>query len=312
MKKWIAILAGLLLVQLALAVAFNSSKDEYQAFSANEPLLAIDSKAVDGLRLDDGKQHVVLKRSGGKWILPEAGEFPADGKAVVRLLGKLTGLKKGWPVATTASAARRFKVAPDDYERRIQLLQDDKVLATLYVGTSPGLRKVHARIDGDDAIHAVALNSWEIAGKTDDWIDKDVLKLDAAAMTRVELPAVTLIRQDKDMVVEGAADKTNTSETASVIERLAGLQVRGLVDADTAKKYRKNKPTFVIELTHKDGVALHYRFDQAGDEGWYLLRRSDMARDFRVDNYTAEYLRDMSRDKLVNDKGGAGQDKPAT
>lgn len=42
--------------------------------------------------------------------LPESDDFPADGTAVQRLLDKLTGLKKGWPVATSTGAAERSTI----------------------------------------------------------------------------------------------------------------------------------------------------------------------------------------------------------
>jgi len=298
MKKWIALLGILLLIQIALAVMLNTRQQQYQAFTADQPLLAVDAAGIDGLRLADMKQGVLLKKRDGGWVLPDEDGFPADARAVGKLLDRLTGLKRGWPVATTDSAARRFRLTDDDFERRIELLDGDRVVATLYVGTSPGLRKVHVRVDGDDAIHAVTLNSWEIAVGSDDWIDKDVLGIEPADVTRIELPAVTLVRDGDGMVIEDMPGRTDADEARSVLDRLAGLQIRGLVDDETAGRHHGSDKGFIVKLTRKDGTVLEYRFDPAGDEGWYVLKRSDQPRYFRVDGYVSGYLKDMTRKQL--------------
>ena len=65
MKKWIFILSGLLAVQLVLAAVLNLTGEDYGAFQAEEKLLSFNRQAVDGLRIEDGTDSVVLKKQEG-------------------------------------------------------------------------------------------------------------------------------------------------------------------------------------------------------------------------------------------------------
>jgi len=146
MKKWIFILSGLLAVQFTLTAAVNLTSEDYEAFQAEEKVLSFDEKEVDSLRIEDGTDSVLLKKQEGKWLLPESDDFPANQSSIERLLGNLATLKKGWPVTKTRSAVRRFKVDEKQFERKLVLLSGDEAQATLYVGTSPGFRKVYVRM----------------------------------------------------------------------------------------------------------------------------------------------------------------------
>ena len=95
MHKWISILGGLLVVQLALALAVHLTGEDYASLQAQEKLLAFDRQAVDGLRIADGEDSLLLKRRDGKWLLPDSGNFPANQRSVAQLLDRLSTLKKG-------------------------------------------------------------------------------------------------------------------------------------------------------------------------------------------------------------------------
>ena len=153
MKNSVVILGALLTLQLALAVSLNLGRDRHRAFEPEEKLLNVDAGEADTIRIDGGEgEHVTLERQEDEWRLPELSGFPANQASVERLLGRLTDLDKGWPVATTGSASRRFKVADSAFERKLTLSKGDETLAALFVGTSPGFRKVHVRLPGEDAI----------------------------------------------------------------------------------------------------------------------------------------------------------------
>ena len=178
MKSWIFILSGVLAAQLVLAAVLNLTGEDYGTFQAEEKLLSFNRQTVDGLRIEDGTDSVVLKKQEGTWLLPVSGDFPASQRNVNRLLDKLAALEKGWPVAKTRGAARRFAVDTEQFERKLTLLSDDDAQATLYVGSSPGFRKVYVRPGDGDDVFAVDFNTWEADAKADDWIDKDILTLD--------------------------------------------------------------------------------------------------------------------------------------
>jgi len=154
MQRTIGVLVFLLAAQLILAAAMSFTGPSLKAQRPDTPLLDLHGQAVDRLTIE-GSDHkqVVLARQGKAWVLPESDDFPADAAKVDALLERLKGLQRGLAVGATASAQRRFKVSDNDFERRLTLAANDKTLGTLYLGTSPGLRQVHARTAADDAVY---------------------------------------------------------------------------------------------------------------------------------------------------------------
>ncbi len=301
MKKWIFVLSGLLAAQLVLAVVLNLTGEDYGTFQAEEKLLIFNRQAVDGLHIEDGTDSVVLKIQEGKWLLPESGDFPASQANVKRLLDKLAALEKGWPVAKTRSAARRFTVDEEQFERKLTLLSDDDAQATLYVGSSPGFRKVYVRPGDGDEVFAVGFNTWDAEAKADDWIDKDVLTLDESDVERVEVPGVTLQREHGKLQVAdlGEKEQTNVEESRALLGKLTELRIQSLLGTEAKPEYRQDEPALEVKMTRKGGEILSYRFSKPEDAAYYVLKRSDLDYYLKVAEYTVNPVKETTREKLV-------------
>ena len=304
MKSRTIILSGVLAAQLLLAGVLNLTGEEYGAFQAEEKLLSFDKQAVSGLRIEDGTDSVVLEKQEGQWLLPESGDFPASQRDVGNLLDNLGALQKGWPVARTRGAARRFSVDEDQFERKLTLLSDDATQAILFVGSSPGFRKVYVRPGDGNEIFAVEFNTWEADAKADGWIDKDILRLDESEVERIEMPGLILQRQDGVLQVAdlSESEQTNGEERRSLLARLSGLRIQSLLGTDAKPEYRQDEPALELTMTRTDGEVLSYRFSKPEDAAYYVLKRSDMEVYFKVAEYTVNPVRDTTREKLVQDK----------
>jgi hypothetical protein len=301
MKKWILILSGLLAAQLVLAAVLNLTGEDHGAFQAVEKLLSFDRQAVVELRIEDPTDSVVLKKQSGKWLLPESGDFPASQSNVERLLDKLAVLEKGWPVATSRSAARRFMVDEEQFERKLALLTDDDTRATLFVGSSPGFRKVYVRPGDAHEVFAVEFDSWESEAKADHWIDKNILALDEANVERVEIPGVVLRREDGELQVANPGQKEQSDGVAirALLGRLTEMSIQSLLGSDARPEYRQDKPVLEIKMTRTDGDVLSYRFSKPEDAAYYVLKRSDLDHYFKVAEYTVNPIRETTREKLL-------------
>lgn len=318
MKKWISILSGLLVAQLVLAVVINLSGEDYGAFQAQEQLFAFDEKAVDRLRIEEGSESVVLAKQDGKWLLPDHGNFPASSDSVEHLLEKLSAMKKGWPVATTSAAVQRFKVGEEQFERRLTLLSDDEPIAQLYIGTSPGFRKVHVRPENEDKVFAVEFDSWDASAKADDWIDKGILKLKEDDIERVEMPGFVLQRQDGKLEVADLEEQqqTDATQTGTLVRKLADLNIQSLLGTEVKPEYRQDEPELEFTVTRKGGEVLRYRISKPKEESYYVLKRSDLDQYFKVAEFTVNPIKETVRDKLVKAKaeepsGGASGEEQA-
>jgi hypothetical protein len=317
MNKWITLLCGVLVAQIAVAVGLHLQREDYAAFQPENQLLSFDTEAVDHIRIDgDADAHVLLSKHDSQWRLPELKDFPADQDNVKRLLDQLASLKKSWPVATTKGAAKRFKVAEASFERKLTLAQGEKTQATLYVGTSPSFRKVHVRLPDEDAIHAAAFNTYDVGVKPEDWIDKAILTHPTQTIRRVEFPDFTLQHQDDKLVVAGLREDEETiqDEAKRLLERIAGLNVRNVL-LDGASHAQQDTPAFRYTLELDSGAKQSYVYSKPKDAEHYLLTVSHRAEAFQVDTWVVEQLQDVARDKLIRKKSptpDAGEEKTST
>ncbi len=305
MKKWITILSGILVLQLILIITINLSGDDYSAFQAEEKLLSFDINTVNQLHINDGTDSVVLEKRDGNWLLPETWDYPANKTALAKLLDTFSVLSKGWPVATSASAADRFKVAENDFERKVSFLIDEQTQATLYIGTSPGFRKVHVRLDKEDNIFNVALESWEASAQTDYWLKKDILALDAADIDQLTLADFVLNRSNLTLEPSNLSDHESPDSDAisRLINNLTGLQIQSVNGVKEDKDYQLDNPSLEINLTLKNGDKLNYKFSKPKEENsHYFLKRSDLPYYFTVADVSVKTLEEVERSQLVQER----------
>jgi hypothetical protein len=186
------ILTGLLLLQLGLALGLYWHRLEPDAGDLTPvPLLDAGARVAE-LRISDMQQEALLVLKDGQWRLPALADLPADGAKVEAALARLKRTATGWPVTTTAASHQRFEVAPDNYQRRLVLSAGGRPVE-LFLGTSPGFRKVHLRRAGEEAVYAVGLSAYELPADDNDWLDKEGLA--SESVDRIDGPDFTLVKQ---------------------------------------------------------------------------------------------------------------------
>jgi hypothetical protein len=202
----------------------------------------------------------------------------------------LNGLRKRLPVSTTASAVKRFKVSPDNYEHKVVLNAGDKILATLWLGDSPGLRQVHGRANEENEVYSLDFAVYEASTEPNQWTDKTVLNLKTDDITQISFPDLRLVRvrakdpahngdkeaknQDSDPKNDQSADKpttwqvdgllageeTKTKEIETLVGRLANLSFESVLGQENQAEYRQEAPILKLSVTTKAGEQRDYVF----------------------------------------------------
>jgi hypothetical protein len=195
MRPILPALAVLLALQLALAGLLALRSDPLRADVPDQPLvrapvatadhLVIESKSAPGEAAETTR--VELSRHGHDWTIDNYFNAPATSSRVEAMLGRLAGLKRGLPVATGAADLRRFRVAEQDYARRLTLSQGPKTLDTVYFGTSAGARSVDARSGEDRVVYNVDYATYEIPVMPGDWFDGDLLHRAPSDLHSIEI-----------------------------------------------------------------------------------------------------------------------------
>jgi hypothetical protein len=250
-------LAGLVLVQLVLIAAVFWPRGG-TAVNSGPLLQNFQADEVVGLVIhsSDGSQ-VHLSRLGTGWLLPDAGSFPVDETKVAPFLDKLAAVNTSRLVTRTSASQSRLKVAPDNYERKVELELNDGSKLTVYVGSSEGSHATHIRLDGEDAVYLTGeLAAADAGSSPQNWIDTTYLALgvDQINTLQVENANGSLSFQkdaDGNWSQAGLAPEADfdTGNFTSALGRLASLQMLQPLGTEEKPEYNMSQPTATLTLT---------------------------------------------------------------
>jgi hypothetical protein len=315
MDKTTKLLGGLLAAQLVFAIWAFSAGTDLSVHRPDEPLLAFNSAEVTGIKVEGPDETgVSLSRVGDGWILTDTWNVPAKASKVTQLLDRLQNLKTGLAVATTGGAKERFAVADTQFERRITLVKGDEPLATLYLGTSPGLRKVHARRSDDDLVYSISFATYEASAKADDWLDAGILQFKEPELEAIELEDLTLTksRSNESEQAEGDSDKGWTAsgleagarldqtKAVDLVRKLAQLDVRKVLGTEVKPDYQQDTPALLLNLRRSEVEPVTWTLSKPEQGDDYVLKSSQHPWYFGVASWIAEPLLELAkRDALI-------------
>ncbi|MCX8004035.1 MAG: DUF4340 domain-containing protein, partial [Burkholderiaceae bacterium] len=281
-------------MQIALAAALAWRRDALSAARPETPLLAAEVSQIDRVRLEGpmagdkrSAPAIELAKRDGQWRLPGYFDAPADAAKVDELLKRVREARRGLPVATSREALARFRVAEDAYERRITLMQGEKTISTVYLGTSSGARKAHARTGTDEAVYAVALAPFEVRLSAGEWLDAHLMKTDTEALieisvTRADGKTSVLRRTERREGEKSIATWTGEGEFAAdesraraLVEAIANLRVDAVLGTEPQPQWRLDQAALKLTLKDNQGKSASWVLVKLPDGESHVLKASD-------------------------------------
>jgi len=297
----VVFLGALLALQLLAAVILGTGGSDLSPAASQGPLLAFEDARVSRLVIASDAGELTLEKTDQGWQLPSLGGFPASQFKVSELLEKLSKIQKRIPVATSETALTRFKVADEDFERRLTLEGADGTLGTLYLGDSPGFRRLFVRSGGDPAVYEAELALFDASDKADDWTEKTALHLERERIKGVKTGDATLIRGGDgtwSLADLGEDEKQDQDAVNDLLRRIANLNFRGVLGSENNPEYGQDAPALRFTVTLED-KSLDYVLSKHADSEDYVLKVSDRPYYFRLSRYDAEDLTQSTRDTLL-------------
>ncbi|AJQ97262.1 DUF4340 domain-containing protein [Gynuella sunshinyii] len=277
MKKFQTWLAGLLVVQIALAGGLFWNSQNRHSGNQPQPLLSFQSKEIDKAVISGEDKNVTLKKVSGEWQLAD-NALPADSQKVIEQLSKLEQLKTGWPVATSKSSHERFEVAKDKFQRHIELFKGDQKVAELYLGSSPGFKQINIRRPDDDKVYSATMASYEFPVDDEGWLDRSLLA--ASDISDIKGSDYALSKKDKQWQLTETdgqntepADHQKAEDLATALSNLKVLSI--LENKDEAP----DQPATELTVSSGDKQWV-YRFSQRNDN--YYVSRDDRDAVFKI------------------------------
>ncbi len=278
-------LVSLLLVQLVIVAKLYWPAMAAGSTNVTELLANTGPFLIDEVHIEDGQgNRAVLETSRGDWILPRLGGLPAKSERLKQVLQQLTEQDPGWPVAHTLPARQRFQVAHYHFRRKITLLAQDQIISTVYLGTSPGFRKVHARNDEEDDIFSIPLNRFDTPASDGQWLDPSVLQI--RTPLRIVADGYSLDRSSGSWTL-GSGEVPDQRELDALLDSLKSLQVGGLASAEEAQDIKGLEADLILEVESLSGTQTLTFFHQ---EARYFVRSSALPHLFRLSSYTYEKI----------------------
>ncbi len=302
MSRSIKLLLLLLVLQAGLVAGVNLRGDDPGAFEADTPLLALDLESADTVTIEEMTGTPLrLARKDGAWVLPGKGDFPVSAVKFEQFAEKLLGVRRSWPVGRTRVAARQFKVAADHYERRVRFLKGKDVLGDLFLGSSPGFRKVHARLDGDDHTYAIDFNAFDAPPKAEAWYDMEILKTPVEDIARIDLGAYALKAGDDGFQVERLREneETDAEPVRRLVDRVADVGFEDVLSKDGKARFAAGRLIFEYLIETRAGTTIRHRVAAPEQGDHYILKSSAYPYYFAVERERFDELRDTSRVRLV-------------
>lgn len=330
MNKAVTILSVVLGAQVILAGAlFYNGQNSFET-QAPVSLLSLEQHAINEITLQEGDNDkpLILVRNGENWRLADHPNLPLLDYKVSALTDTLINSKVNWPVSRTEASHERFKVADDNFEKRITYkLGDDEVEVLL--GESPSFKKLYARNGDNNDVFTIEFSGYQLSVDKNDWLNKSLLSVkDISEISQAGLAfEKAQVQQDADLdehtesVKNTSADKSavlpdiikaNASsktrvETIWQVKAPAKLPEGQALDTEridelleqfsslTVTAIAEQEIAFVeIEkLSVKDADGKQFDFEFAQHEDSYYVKRSDFAHWFSLGKAQFENLADI-------------------
>lgn len=261
MTKQQNLLGLFLILQLILAIGLYWSDLQSKQSRSPRPLFNFDKQLINRITIDSAGKLADLIRKNDRWEIASLDGLPANNGKLNTLIAKLEGLEQTWPIATSLNSQQRFEVGEDQFQRRLKLFHDDKLMDELLIGTSPGFRKTHVRRSGDDAIYSVSLSHHELPAESDSWLNRSLLAVaDVSSIKTSEFE----LKYNNDLWAFDQADgsvEVDENKVSQLVSTLTSLQVLSL------EKGKLEPPS------DKDAI---YRLEVVGRSNWvYELFKKD-------------------------------------
>ncbi len=309
-NKTNTVLSAALGVQLVLAGALYWLSTGQGEYAQAQTIAGFDLDAADTLTIEDGEAILTLSRIDDNWQVDGEGSIPADAAAVFGVLERLSELEAGLPVATNKSSQAQLEVAEDKFQRKLTIKQGEDELAQLYLGTSPGFRKAHVRMKGEDAIHAAKINVFDFQTSESDWLDRQHFAFDDVTEISGDGYAVRLLDSAWQIVDPDNMQETHIVDSAvadEFVSNLEQLALTGIYEPSELATSESEAELVEMNLTVQVGGKPVVLSMVNQDDNFYV-ERDDREGRFTISesvfetfsNYTAESLLIEKTDASVN------------
>jgi hypothetical protein len=303
------ILGAVLAVQLVLAVVMFWPRSTASGAEAGPLLENFSPGDVVSLTIKDAQgNHITLAKDSDSWVLPEAGNFPANSEKVSSLLDKIGNLQTNRLITRTESSQKRLQVTDDDFVRLVELKLADGQTHKVYLGSSPSSGATHVRADNQSETYLTAdMPTYDVGASSATWIDTQYYTVPTTTTLSVSLKNANG-EFEFDQASEGkwtlkglAGDEQfNQSTFDTLLSQATSLRMVEPIGKEEQASFGLDKPQALVTIKTQDGQTYTLTIGAKGeDNNNYVAKWSESPYYVRVAQYTAETFVNKTRDDFI-------------
>jgi Domain of unknown function (DUF4340) len=294
-KQLVSSLTLILTIQCGIIAAVYWPQINPENTATPHQLTQADPDQVDEIHINDDQDNLtILLRTADGWILPNEGDLPADASRVQELLAGLSPQRNLTPVAQTAAARQRFQVASYHYQRRVVIFAKGQLMDTVYLGTAPGYRKIHARNDGAEQIYSINFNGYDAPAESTAWLDRSLLQQRVPLNISSDLYD---LRREGDQWLSGWDTAPDEREMEALLGALSNLQVEGIAEQDMQRDLATAEPDLGLTINSLSG---QQSLELYSIQGQHFVYSSRYRLFFSISAYDYDKLTSINAQRLMS------------
>jgi len=252
------ILAAVLAVQVVAAIVLFLPTVTGNQEPTGGPLLKdFNSDDVIGLIIhDNANNELDLAKNGSNWILPKVDNFPVTATTVSSFLDKLKALQTNRLIAQNPSSQSRLHVAPDQYERLVEIQQSSNKVTRLYIGTSGGTNATHMRVDDEAQIFLTSgLASTDAATTASSWVNTTYYSVTQDSISGLTIKngngTFNFKKINGTWTLDGLAngEQFKSDSITSLLTQVSSITLTTPLGSTVQDKYGMNSPRAIVSVT---------------------------------------------------------------
>ena len=285
MNRIVRALLLVLLIQCGITAVVFWPQPKLAQITEVPALAPFDSRAVDEIRIGDKYDNqTILVKSGGRWLVPAMENLPANAAKVDALLEGIINQPADWPIGVSAAARQRFQVVDYHYQKHLSFFSDGSELGSIFLGSSPGFRKVHARNASQGAIYGITFNAFDAPAFNDAWLDPRLLQLRSLLRIDADLYSVSF----EDGTWQSGIGRTpDQQELESLVDAFRTLMIDGVADQAMQRDLSDTEADLGFTIESLAGTVT---FELFSTEGQHFIHSSEFAQFFKISTYDFERL----------------------
>jgi hypothetical protein len=279
------------------------------ATPATPNILTVAENQIEGIRITKtGSDSIVLKDLGGKWVIAEPKQTPADQDVVKTMTTSLSALTPDRLIADKPADLAAFGLNNPTEEIDVTLKNGtvDKILLGSDTVSGTG---TYAKLDGKPAVYTISTSTKTNFDKTiADLRDKRLLPFNQDKVTAITVtskgPAFTIGKnaQGEWQIVKPSPMRADTSQVDQLVSKLKDAKMDTSVTDQKAIDTGFSGGTEVANVTVTDNTGATALTIKKGKDNSYYAKSSALEGAYKLTGDLGESLKDRDVDSYRNKK----------